>query len=216
MSKPAPKKPATSSAQKAQTAAKTAWQGDSTYQAARGALKSQLNQYGTNLASQANRYDQTYGEDLGNLGLQQSSGARYVTPDKGSYTWQDSIAKKGDSFGGKLTAPKAATAGSYWNQIDPATSSGKAFTDQSNDYAARGMLQSTGYQADHANLGQNFQNQLNDASLARNNYQADLGAQAHAYVGQTSDSLNQARLQAIAAYNAQQQTNAVRAAAGVK
>lgn len=200
-----------------QKAAATAYLGDATYQAARGALKSQLDQYGTNLKTQANRYDQTYGQDLGNLGLQDGQGHRFVTPDAGQYTWRDSIAKKGDSFAGNLAAPKqAAQHGTFFNQIDPLTSSGKAYTDQSNDYAARGMMQSSGYLTDHANLGQSFTNQLHNAQLSRNNYLGDLNSQAQAYVGQTSDSLNQARIQALTNYNNSQASNAVRAAAGIK
>lgn len=207
-------KPAAISKAKGEAAAKTAYLADPTYQAARGALKSQLDQYGTNLKTQANRYDQTYGEDLGNLGLQDGTGQRFVTPDAGAYTWKDSIAKTGDSFAGSLAGPKQAVQhGTFWNQIDPLTSSGKAYTDQGNDYAARGMLQSSGYLTDRANLGQTFNNQLHDAQLARNNYLGDLNSQAQAYVGQTSDSLNQARLQALTNYNNTQTSNAVRAAA---
>jgi hypothetical protein len=198
-------------------AAQDAWKGDSTYQATRGALQAQLGEYGRNLVSQGNRYDEQFGKDLGNLGLQQPSGARYTTPDAGSYTWAPPVAAKtGDGFIGKgLVAPKAAPAGTAWNTIDGSTASGKAFTDQGNDYAARGMMQSSGFNTDHANLGQNFTNQLNDAVQARQNYQDDLTAQGHAYIGQSSDNLNQARLSAIAAWNAQNQTNAVRQAAGI-
>lgn len=219
----APKKGTSSSAKggskSTSNPASTAWQGDSTYQAARNALQSQLTQYGTNLASQANRYDQQYGQDLGRLGLQSSSGARFTQPDASQY--QPPVAtpnKTGDGFAGKFVAPAASAqiGDASWNQIDPLTSSGRAYTDQANDYAARGMTQSTGYLTDRANLGQSFQNQLSDASNSRTNYLGDLNSQYQAYLGQSSDNLNQARLQAIANYNAQQQTNAVRAAAGIK
>jgi hypothetical protein len=77
------------------------------------------------------------------------------------------------------------------------------------------MLQSTGFLTDHANLGQSFTNQLHDAQNSRSNYLGDLNAQNQAYVGQTNDNLNQARLTAMNTYSTQQQQNAVRAATGL-
>lgn len=216
--KPAAKPTAAVTAAQGKAAAAKASLADPTYQAARNSLQSQLGQYGANLKSQANRYDAQYGEDLGNLGLQDAHGARFANPDQGAWNWKQTLAKTGDSFSGQLTAPTADVSKNYgnWNQIDQNTSSGKAYTNQDNDYAARGMLQSSGYLADHANLGTSFNKQLGDAQLSRQNYGADLQNQAQAYTGQTSDSLNQARLAALSAYNAQQATNAVRAAAGIK
>ena len=85
-----------------------------------------------------------------------------------------------------------------WNRTDPLTSSGKAYTAQNNDFAARGMLQSTGYADADSTLGRAYSQQLADASTAKQKYFSDLDAQSAAYKQQTTDTLANAKLEAIA------------------
>lgn len=199
-------------------AAAKAWQSDPTYIAARGALQQQLQQYGDNLATQGTRYDTQYNDDLQHLGYTTPQGGRYNIESGGSFGYHPQLttAKNGQNFSHtNLLEPTTSKAPGEWNQLDQNTASGKQYTDMNNDYAARGMLQSTGHVQALHDLGTSLGNQLSQASTARGNYLSDLGTQATTYGQQSNDNLSQAKLNATQTALAQYQTNAVRAAAGI-
>lgn len=111
------------------------------------------------------------------------------------------IAKQGSDYGTQYNTdlnrlgfdPAAKT----WNQTDQLTSSGKAFTGQLNDFASRGMVNSSGYAQNYSDLGRTFDQQVKDAATAKQKYTSDLSAQLGSYTDQNTDALTQAKLEAI-------------------
>lgn len=93
--------------------------------------------------------------------------------------------------------------GQGWNTADPLTQSGKAFSGQTNDFAARGMLQSTGYGDAITNTTRQFNQQVSDAAQARTQYDSGLDSLDAANQAQTQDSITQAKRAAIARKSAQ-------------
>lgn len=96
-----------------------------------------------------------------------------------------------------------AGAGGNWNWEDMTTASGKAYQNQLNDFASRGMLQSQGY-ADSANDLQKMLNQqYGQLSTNKNNFMSDLERQIANYTAENTSGSQAARGEAIARRAAQ-------------
>jgi hypothetical protein len=137
--------------------------------------------------------DSTYQDTVSSLNRNLSDTLTDVQAQKKTYdtTYNDDLRQLGYVPGGG------------WNTADPLTQSGKAFSGQSNDFAARGMLQSSGYGDALTNTTRQFNNQLSDATTARDTYDKGQDAYAATQQAQTNDAITQAKRAAIARKSAQ-------------
>lgn len=87
--------------------------------------------------------------------------------------------------------------GGHWNQNDMNTQSGAAFQNQQNDFAARGMLRSSGFANNMTNLTRTLNDQLGNAEQARTTFRNTLSAQSGALQDENNDRLTQAKIAAL-------------------
>lgn len=85
-----------------------------------------------------------------------------------------------------------------WNFEDPLTASGRANENLVNDFAARGMLQSTGYADAQNQLQTSLMDQLNQLNTARDQFSGGLANQRSAFTDQTDTAKQQALAESIA------------------
>lgn len=132
---------------------------DSVFQAQKNALQAALDAYLADTEAQKQTYNTNYGESLRKLGFTGDQGALDkakwdATENNGQGRWEDT---EGNPFAGKID----------WNQTDTNTASGRGFENALNDFAARGMLQSSAYQRAYNNLQRQLSEQLSSTAGAK-------------------------------------------------
>lgn len=147
--------------------------GDAGYQAQLAALLKALELYQADDTAQRTRYETDYGDAIKQLGW---------TPDD----------------------PKTAEIDeSKWNWDDQNTASGRANQTQLNDFASRGMLQSSGYARSKNDLQRSFNDQLGSTNRARTDFISQRDRDLAAYKNENTSSSQQARAEALARRAAQ-------------
>jgi hypothetical protein len=148
--------------------------GDATYQAQLAALQQALADSQSDFTNQKTKYDTDYNDSLKNLGWVQPMVDDPSTPDIN------------EAAAGK------------WNLDDLNTSSGRAYQNQENDFAGRGLLQSTLYANANDNLMRSLNDQLGGVNTGRQNFLSDLATQQTTARNQNNASQQQARADALA------------------
>lgn len=95
-------------------------------------------------------------------------------------------------------APGADGGAASWNWQDPLTASGRAYTNLTNDFAARGMLQSSGFADSQNDLTRSLQDQYDQLNTGRQQFETGLTNQQAAYQNQNTSAQQQARAESIA------------------
>lgn len=145
---------------------------DTAFQAQKAALASALKAYQADIDAQKSDYDTNYRDALRKLGF------------------------KGDVTG---IENKTATAGEGdWNQTDVNTASGRGFESALNDFAARGMLQSSAYGQAYNNLLRNLNEQLSSSTTAKTKAFSDWERQKTNKATETTNAEAQARAESLA------------------
>ena len=141
--------------------------GDSSYQAQLAALLKAVSDYDADATSQKTKYEVDYGDSLKNLG------------------WtQDNPNTKDVNEGA-------------WNFKDMNTAAGRAFQNQENDFAGRGLLQSSLYGTANDNLTRSLNDQLGGINTGRQNFLDDLSRGQAAYKNENTLGQQQARAEAL-------------------
>lgn len=84
-----------------------------------------------------------------------------------------------------------------WNFQDQNTASGRAFQNQQNDFAGRGMLQSSAYGTANDNLTRSLNDQLTSTNTAKDSFLADLARQQGAFTTDNTNQTQQAKIEAL-------------------
>lgn len=148
--------------------------GDSAYQAQLAALLKALADSEADFTSQRTRYDTDYNDALRSLG------------------WTSEVADDPNTVDVNESRPGA------WNFQDLNTASGRAFTNQQNDFASRGLLQSSLYGTALDNLQRSLNDQLGSINTGRTNFLDDLTKQQTAAKNENTLGQQQARAEALA------------------
>lgn len=90
-----------------------------------------------------------------------------------------------------------------WNWNDQLTASGKAYQNQLNDFASRGMLQSQGYADAATDLERMFNQQYQQTATNKTNFMTGLDRETANYKGENTAAQQAARAEAIARRAAQ-------------
>jgi hypothetical protein len=148
--------------------------GDSAYQAQLAALMKALSDSQADFTGQRTRYDTDYNDALRSLG------------------WTNEIADDPNTPDVDESRPGA------WNFQDLNTASGRAFTNQQNDFASRGLLQSSLFGTALDNLQRSLNDQLGSINTGRTNFLDDLTRQETAAKNENTLGQQQARAEALA------------------
>lgn len=132
---------------------------DSIFQAQKNALQAALDAYLADTAAQRSTYNTNYGESLRKLGFTGDQGALDKAKwdpaeNEGKGRWEDA---EGNPLAANIS----------WNQTDKNTAAGRGFQNTLNDFASRGMLQSSAYQRAYNNLQRQLNEQLASTASAR-------------------------------------------------
>lgn len=146
--------------------------GDKSYQAQLAALMAALSNYQADTTAQQSKYDTQYGTAMQNLG--------YGIPDNLATT----DVNEAD--------PNA------WNFSDLNSAAGRAQNNQMNDFASRGMLQSSLFGTASQNLLRSLNDQRGSIDTAKTNFTSDLQRQLGDYKTQNNLSQQQAQADALA------------------
>lgn len=126
---------------------------DAMFQAQKNALQTALDAYLADSAAQRQTYNTNYGESLRKLGF---------TGDKGLLD-----KAKWDATDQRFEVDNAPVQGFGWNETDNLTASGRGFENALNDFASRGMLQSSAYGRARNDLMRNLNEQLASTASAK-------------------------------------------------
>lgn len=148
--------------------------GDSAYQAQLAALLKALSDSQADFTGQRTRYDTDYNDALRSLG------------------WANEVADDPNTVDVNESRPGA------WNFQDLNTASGRAFTNQQNDFASRGLLQSSLYGTALDNLQRSLNDQLGSINTGRTNFMDELTRQETAAKNENTLGQQQARAEALA------------------
>lgn len=99
--------------------------------------------------------------------------------------------------------PKTAVNEGAWNWTDELTASGRANQNQLNDFASRGMLQSSAYAQAQNDLQRSFNDQLGTVDRARNDFLSQRDRDLAAYKNENTGAGQTARAEALARRAAQ-------------
>lgn len=147
-------------------------QGDAPYQAQLAALMAALSNYQADTTAQQTKYDTQYGSAMQSLG--------YGIPDN-------------------LATPNVNEANpNAWNFQDLNSAAGRAQNNQMNDFASRGMLQSSLFGTASENLLRSLNDQRNSIDTAKSSFTGDLQRQLTDYQTQNKLSQQQAQADALA------------------
>jgi hypothetical protein len=128
---------------------------DSIFQAQKNALQAALDAYLADVDAQQSTYATNYGDSLRKLGFTGDQGALDKAKfDPTDNRWED---EQGNPFAGNIN----------WNQTDTTTASGRGFENILNDFASRGMLQSSAYQRAYNNMQRQLNEQLASTAGAK-------------------------------------------------
>jgi hypothetical protein len=141
--------------------------GDGSYQAQLAALIRAASDYDTDVTSQKTKYDVDYGDALKNLG--------FIQDDPGTADANES----------------------KWNFGDLNTAAGRSFQNQRNDFAGRGMLQSSLYGTANDNLTRSLNDQLGSVNNAKQSFFDDISRQQGSYKTENTLAQQQARASAL-------------------
>lgn len=147
--------------------------GDAQYQAQLAALMKALQDTETDFGAQRGRYETSFGESMRGLG------------------WTPEVADDPNT-------PEIETAPGAWNMTDQNTASGRALTNQQNDFASRGMLQSSLFGRANDDLMRSLNDQLGGMQTGRTSFLDDLARQQSAYKTDNLSQQQQARAEALA------------------
>lgn len=153
--------------------------GDAAYLAQIAALKKQSEDFGADQLSQRTRYNTDFNDALKSLGYGRGDGIGAVDD------------KDYDPTGGA------------WNETDQNTASGRAITNQLNDYASRGTLQSSLFGTAKDDLMRSLNDQLTSTVGSRKNFLGDLTKQGTTFKTENTLGQQQARAEALARMAAQ-------------
>lgn len=160
------------------------WLGqDATYTSQLGALQKALSDYNASENSQESQYDQNTSQSLKDLGFTLGSGQ--TTAD---------LAKAQNGNVGSLGS---------WDLNNQDTASGRGYQNQLNDFASRGMLQSTGYAQKLSDFMNSLGEQASNLGLSQQNYDNGIKQAEQSYQTNNSAQQNQAAADALARYAAQ-------------
>lgn len=148
--------------------------GDAQYQAQLAALMKALQDTEADFGAQKGRYETDFGESLRGLG------------------WTPEMADDPSTPTINEAAPGA------WNMQDQNTASGRALTNQQNDFASRGMLQSSLFGRANDDLMRSLNDQLGGMQTGRTSFLDDLARQQSAYKTDNTSQQQQARAEALA------------------
>jgi hypothetical protein len=153
--------------------------GDEGYQAQLAALMSALQNYDADITAQQGRYNTSYDDSLRSLG------------------WQNGIEDDPATVDVNEQAPGS------WNFKDQNTAAGRSFQNQQNDFAGRGLLQSSLYAEANDNLTRSLNDQLTGMQTAKTGFLDDLSRQQTGYKQQNGAAVQQAKAEALARMAAQ-------------
>jgi hypothetical protein len=140
---------------------------DSSYTAQVAALVKALENQMADLTAQTGNYETDYGSSVKNLG------------------WtQDDPATKGVNEGA-------------WNFGDLNTAAGRSFQNQQDDFAGRGLLESSLYGTANDNLTRSLNDQLGGINTGRTKFLGDIARQRTGFQDENNSAVQQARAEAI-------------------
>jgi hypothetical protein len=148
--------------------------GDAQYQAQLAALMDALNQGNTDFEAQSSRYQTTFDDSLRQLGW---GGERADDP---------------------ATADVNEAQPGSWNRTDQNTASGRALNNQLNDFASRGMLQSSLFGTANDNLMRSLNEQLGSMQTGRQGFMDDIARQRAAFEQENLLNQQNAKAEALA------------------
>lgn len=151
--------------------------GDQSYIRQMAALKAALDNFIADQGAQTTRYNTDFNEGIKQLG------------------WMGRPQAEGDSGW--------ESEGGTWNETDQNTASGRAFTNQLNDFASRGILQSSLFGTARNDLQRSLNDQLGSVVTGRRNFLDDLIRQRTSYTQENENSGRSAREEALARMAAQ-------------
>jgi len=154
---------------------------DAGYQAQLAALTKALSNYQADNTAQVSKYNTDFGTSLKNLGWNPAAAGAVDDP---------STPNIDESKGG-------------WNTTDTNTASGRAYENQMNDFASRGLLQSSLYGEANNNLMRSLSDQLSGLNTGKQNFMDNLTSQLTAYKDQNLAQQQQAKADALARYAVQ-------------
>lgn len=146
--------------------------GDQSYIRQMAALQAALQNFSADQGAQTTRYNTDFNTGLSQLGYTGRPAA------EGSNPW--------------------AAEGGTWNETDQNTASGRAFSNQLNDFASRGILQSSLFGKSRNDLQRSLNDQLNSVVTGRTNFLDDLTRQRTAYQQENESAGRSAREEALA------------------
>lgn len=145
--------------------------GDKVYQAQLLALKEALENYEADNTSQRSKYETQYGDAMKNLG--------WGVPDNTATVGIDE------------SNPND------WNWQDQTTAAGRANTSQMNDFASRGLLQSSLFAAARSNLLRSLLDQKTSMDTSRQNFLDESDSDLRNYQSQNKNAQQQAQAEAL-------------------
>lgn len=146
--------------------------GDAAYNRQIAALQAALQNFLADQGASTTRYNTDFNEGVKQLG------------------WKGRPAAEGDQ--------KWESVGGNWDETDNNTASGRAFTNQLNDFAGRGLLQSSLFGTARNDLQRSLNDQLNSVVTGRTNFLDDLVRQRTSYQQENENSSRSAREEALA------------------
>lgn len=159
------------------------WLGqDATYTSQLAALQKALSDYNASENSQQSQYDQNTSQSLKDLGFTLGSG---------------------ESSADLAKANGAVTGLGTWDLNNQDTASGRSYQDQQNDFASRGMLQSTGYAQKLSDLMSSLGEQASNLGTSQQNYDNGIKQAIQSYGTNNAAQQQQAAADALARYAAQ-------------
>lgn len=148
--------------------------GDASYQAQLAALLKAAQDQNADFAAQRSKYDVDYGDSLKNLG------------------WNQPIVDDPKTPGVDESKPGA------WNFQDLNTAAGRGYNNTQNDFASRGLLQSSLFGTALDNFTRSLNDQLGGINTGRQNFLDDLTRQQSAATSENTLNQQQARADALA------------------
>lgn len=117
-----------------------------------------------------------------------------ITKQTGDYTTQYTDALKQLGY----DQPVDPTGQGAWEFGDTNTAAGRAFQNQQNDFAGRGLLQSSGYATANDNLTRSLNDQLTSTNTAKQSFLDTLAQQQRTFLSDNQNQVQQAKIDALA------------------
>lgn len=144
----------------------------------------------------------TYGATAAQLAQQKAqAAANYSTQTAQQNASTLQAAQQLGYLGGKVGS-NGTISGGTWNYQNPLYAAGQAYNSVNNDFSGRGLGMSSGYTRDIGTANQQLQNQLGQLSTGNNQAITTIQGNQAAYNQQEAQALQNAQLQAIQTYQA--------------